>query len=183
MAAALYRFSASLLFTLLLAGCASHSGRDVPGIKNFGKVSNDVWRGGKPDRQGMQTLADMGVKTIIDLQMDDESADVPPGVQYIPLRVSLWQCDKVDCDAVVKAIAGSPKPVFVHCLMGRDRTGLAIAAWRLTHGTDLDNVFAELDAYGVNTVWSGAIKERIRRLHREQNLSKYAEDSAAKVVE
>src|SRR6267143_1789841 len=95
MAAALYRFSASLLFTLLLAGCASHSGRDVPGIKNFGKVSNDVWRGGKPDRQGMQTLADKGV----------------------------------------------------------------------------------------NTVWSGAIKERIRRLHRGQNLSKYAQDSAAKVVE
>src|SRR5437773_2159602 len=157
MAAASYKFLAWAFLALLLAGCASQSGRDVPGIKNFGKVSADVWRGGKPDRQGMQTLAEMGVKTIIDLQMDDESLDVPPGVRYIPLRVSMWQCDRVDCEAVLKAIAESPKPVFIHCLLGRDRTGLAIAAWRLTQGVVLEKVMTELDAYGVNIVWSSAI--------------------------
>ena len=177
------RFVTWGLFALLLAGCASHDGRDVPGIKNFGKVSSDVWRGGKPDRQGMQTLAQMGVKTIIDLQMDDESADVPPGVHYVPMRVSLWQCDKVDCEAVVKAIADSPKPVFVHCLLGRDRTGLAIAAWRLTQGVMLEDVMAELDSFGVNGIWSGAIKERIRRLYKEKILSKYAQDSRANAVQ
>jgi len=95
----------------------------------------------------------------------------------------MWQCDRVDCEAVLKAIAESPKPVFIHCLLGRDRTGLAIAAWRLTQGVVLEKVMSELDAYGVNTVWSGAIRERIKRLHREQNLSKYAQDSPADVVQ
>jgi protein tyrosine phosphatase (PTP) superfamily phosphohydrolase (DUF442 family) len=168
-------------FFASLAGCSTHRGNAIPGIQNFGKVSPEIWRGAKPTDEGLQTLSQMGVKTIIDLQMDDESPHIPPGINYIPLRCSLWQCDKLDCEAVVKAIDDSPKPLFIHCLQGRDRAGLAIAAWRLKHGTPLNDVLAELDSFGINPVWAGPIKSRIRQLYKTQNLPNYAQDAPATV--
>src|SRR5438309_1501206 len=114
-----------VIFGLLIAcaGCTTGGSREVPGVGNFGEVTPEIWRGAKPTREGMQWLAERGVKTIIDLQMIDESADVPQGVRYVPIRVSMWECDCVDVAAVTRAIDESPKPVFIHCLAGRDRTG------------------------------------------------------------
>ena len=104
----------------------------IPGVENFGLISKDVWRGAEPTAEGMRTLADLGMKTVIDLRENDESAIIPPGVLYVRLPVSAWHCDQVNVKAVLDAIDRSPKPVFIHCHQGRDRTGLAIAAYRLS---------------------------------------------------
>src|SRR5881275_2370452 len=64
-----------LLLLIACSGCTTGGSKDAPGIANFGQVTPQVWRGSKPDRQGMQWLAERGVKTIIDLQMEDESAN------------------------------------------------------------------------------------------------------------
>jgi protein tyrosine/serine phosphatase len=169
----------SAIFALLVAcaGCTSGESKDGVGVKNFGEVSPEIWRGGKPTREGMHWLADRGVKTIIDLQMEDESGDVPAGVRYVPIRVSMWECDCVDVEAVVRAIEESPKPVFVHCQAGRDRTGLAVAAWRMAHGMSADDAIAEMERYGTNPLWNAAIKSKIRRLG-EQYSSKGVAESA-----
>src|SRR5882672_9388779 len=92
-----------LLALIACAGCTTGGSKDAPGIANFGQVTPQVWRGSKPDREGMEWLAERGVKTIIDLQMEDESADVPAGVRYVPIRTSLWHCDQVDVAAVNRA--------------------------------------------------------------------------------
>jgi len=146
-----------------LAGCAGSQKEAAPGVANFAEVSPEVWRGGKPSADGFRWLAARGAKTVVDLQMDDESADLPPGMTYVPIRVSLWRCDKVDVDAVLEAIEKNPKPVFIHCLRGRDRTGLAVAAYRLKQGLTVEKVIAEIETFGTS-VWSGAIKDRIREL-------------------
>jgi protein tyrosine phosphatase (PTP) superfamily phosphohydrolase (DUF442 family) len=140
----------------------------VPGIRNFGFVSTDVWRGGKPSKAGLKHLAAMGVKTVIDLQMDDESADVPEGVKYVPIRVTLWAAEKLDVPAVLKALKESPKPVYIHCLQGRDRCGLAVAAYRLENGMSADEAIRELEQFGVNFVYNGTLKRRIRELERQK---------------
>jgi protein tyrosine phosphatase (PTP) superfamily phosphohydrolase (DUF442 family) len=158
-------FSLALLVALACGGCTTGGQKDVPGVPNFGQVSADVWRGGKPTPEGMKWLADRGVKTIIDLQMQDESADVPAGVRYVPIRVSKWQCDCVDVPAVLRAIEESPKPVFIHCRAGRDRTGLAVAAWQMHHqGATADEAIAAMEDFGINPFWNRAIKRKIRQL-------------------
>jgi protein tyrosine phosphatase (PTP) superfamily phosphohydrolase (DUF442 family) len=167
-----------MIFLLACAGCTMGGRKDVPGIQNFGQVSPEVWRGGKPTREGMQWLADRGVKTVIDLQMEDESADVPPGVRYVPIRVPMWHCDEVDVAAVNRAIEESPKPVFIHCVAGRDRTGLAVAAWRMSHGISADDAIREMESFGTNPWWNAAIKRRIRRL-QEESKNGNAKESAA----
>jgi len=141
----------------------------VPGVRNFGFVSADVWRGAKPTPAGLQYLTKMGVKTIIDLQMDDESEDVPQGVKYVPIRTSLWRADKIDVPAVLQAIESSPKPIFIHCLQGRDRCGLAVAAYRIEQGMSASDAIRELEQFGVNFVYNGAIKRRIKEIYEEHS--------------
>ena len=139
----------------------------VPGVENFGFVSADVWRGGRPTTQGLQTLAAMGVKTVIDLEQTDTPAEVPPGVTLVRLPVSRWRVQEVDTQAVLHAIDDNPKPVFVHCKQGRDRTGLAIAAYRLSQGMSADDAIAELRNFHVNLWWVIPLEGRIRELARD----------------
>ncbi|MDB5332915.1 MAG: protein-tyrosine-phosphatase [Phycisphaerales bacterium] len=139
---------------------------DVPGLPNFGFISADVWRGGEPTPDGLKTLAAMGVKTVIDLRESDESANVPVGVYYVRMPVSPWSADRVDVAEVLRTIAGSPKPVFIHCHEGRDRTGLAVAAYRLSQGMSADDACKELHNFHVNWWWSSPIEKSIRDLKR-----------------
>lgn len=166
-----------VMFCIACGGCTTGKNNQAPGVANFGQVTPEVWRGGKPTPQGMQWLAQRGVKTIIDLQMDDEASDVPAGVKYVPIRTSLWHCDQVDVEAVARAIDQSPRPVFVHCLVGRDRTGLAVAAWQINHGVSADEAIAQMERFGSNPWWDGAIKRRIRRLEQEKRISAGMEES------
>src|SRR4051812_29336968 len=156
------RLTVALMF-ICLAGCAGSQRPSAPGVTNFAEVSPEVWRGGKPSPDGFRWLAARGVKTVVDLQMDDESRELPAGITYVPIRVSLWRCDRVDVDAVLGSIDKSPKPVFIHCLKGRDRTGLAVAAYRLKQGLTVEAAIAEMETFGTS-VWSGAIRDRIREL-------------------
>jgi len=136
----------------------------VPGIDNFAMVTPTLWRGGMPDETGMGSLAAMHVGTIIDLQESDESKLVPPGVRYVPLRVSAWNVDAVDLAAVLQAIRSCPQPIFIHCHEGRDRTGLAIAAYRLSTGWSVADACAELRQYHVHWRWLAPIEARVRQL-------------------
>jgi len=139
----------------------------VPGVANFGLVSRDVWRGGEPSAVGLKWLADLGVKTIIDLREEgDESSRIPAGVRYVRIPVSAWSADRVDVDRVLGQIEACPKPVFIHCHQGRDRTGLAVAAYRLWQGMTPSKACEELRNFRVNVWWEGPIERRIYELSR-----------------
>ena len=142
----------------------------VPGVANFGLVSRDLWRGAQPTPDGMQWLARLGVKTVIDLREEgDESAIIPLGVVYVRIPVSPFNADQVDVREVLKRIESSPKPVFIHCHQGRDRTGLAVAAYRLAEGMKAEEACRELRNFRVNFWWDGPIERRIYDL--DQSLS------------
>jgi hypothetical protein len=140
----------------------------IPGVRNFGFISADVWRGAKPSPVGFTILKGMGIRTVIDLQELDESKDIPEGVLYVPLRTSQWKASEVDTAAVLRAIEKSPKPVYIHCLEGRDRTGVAIAAYRLSRGMKVTDAIAELNNFRVNFWWRGPMERRIRQIASER---------------
>jgi protein tyrosine phosphatase (PTP) superfamily phosphohydrolase (DUF442 family) len=138
----------------------------VPGVPNFGLISRDVWRGGQPTAEGFQWLSRLGVKTVINLREEDDVAEIPAGVRYVRLPVSAWHADTVDVTALLQAIDTSPKPVFIHCLQGRDRTGLAIAAYRLSQGMSAAQACQELRNFNVNFWWDASITQRVYDLRR-----------------
>lgn len=137
----------SLAAAVLLASCANPpdpgTGRPDPdlaspstiaGVDNFAKVTDGVWRGAQPTAEGFATLKAMGVRTIVNLRALHSDRDLLRG---LGLGYAHFPCTAVlpDEEVVLKflRVATTPacRPVFVHCEHGADRTGVAIAAYRM----------------------------------------------------
>jgi tyrosine-protein phosphatase SIW14 len=114
---------------------------DVPGIKNFDKVDNHVYRGGQPTDQGFKYLAQLGVKTIVDLREADGRATVEhntvtaAGMTYVNVPMTgLTPPTDAEISKILAILEDvTSGPVFVHCKRGADRTGAVIAAYHINH--------------------------------------------------
>ncbi len=141
-----------------LAACAFPGfsrtvGTSVPGIENFERVDNHVYRGGQPNEQGFTYLASLGVKTVVDLREADDlarnekAAVESNGMRFINVPMTGLTPPS---DAEINQILGvleeaGTGPVFVHCKRGADRTGAVIAAYHIDHD-QWDNSRALQDA-------------------------------------
>src|ERR1700677_2913658 len=137
--ATLYRrlLPGALVLSLSLAGLPAASIFDVPGVPNFHQVDEHVYRGAQPNGQGFDGLAKIGIKTVIDLRGErSEEAEVEhAGMHYVRLP---WSGYKAPADSQITAVLSllndnAAWPVFVHCKRGADRTGTAIACYRIEH--------------------------------------------------
>lgn len=126
-----------LLAVILLAGCAAPRGFP-PRIVNYDKVNASLYRGGQPNTLGIEWLRGAGIKSIINLRMasdvwpGEQAAAVANGIQYtnIPLH-GFSAPTRAQVEAVLSTIERMPKPVYVHCQHGCDRTGTIIACYRI----------------------------------------------------
>ena len=144
----------------------------IGGVKNFGKVSKDLWRGAQPTEHGFQNLKEAGVKTVISLRADHDDYDAisklvdiiskpeeePP--QYIRIPMHAWKPDEAELVLFMKVIdrvLKDPKrlPVFIHCQAGSDRSGYSIATYRIVNeGWPPHDAIQEMFDYGFHTYWS-----------------------------
>ena len=144
-----------VLAALLLAGCKSVAQR-VNGVNNFAVVQDPphtIYRGAQPSEAGIDTLRQRGVRTIINLRddpMPDEQEIVErAGLQYVHIPTSPWKVEPAKVQEFLKQIETVPRPVFVHCALGRDRTGLEIAVYRIVvQKWSRQDAIAELYAHG-----------------------------------
>jgi protein tyrosine/serine phosphatase len=124
---------------VLTSGCGSVPGKASPTdpAGNFSLVAPGIYRGGRPDQPGIQTLVQLGVKTIVDLENDDGAITTErgwaqqAGINFISKPMN--GLDTPDDSEVNQILAdiNSDQPVFVHCMQGKDRTGLIIALHRV----------------------------------------------------
>jgi protein tyrosine/serine phosphatase len=126
------------LALLIFAGGCATVGKGAPGLHNVDTVDpppRAIYRGGQPTREGIRTLRDWGVKTVIDLRNDpvdwEPKAVIDAGMTYDNIRASAYQADPKVVEEFLRTIAKSARPIYVHCKQGRDRTGMGIAAYRL----------------------------------------------------
>jgi protein tyrosine/serine phosphatase len=126
-----------LALSLSVAGLQAASLPDVPGVPNFHQVDAHVYRGAQPNGQGFNGLAKLGVKTVIDLRGEKSEAPAVEhaGMHYVRLP---WSGYKAPDDSQINAVLAllndnAVWPVFVHCRRGADRTGTAIACYRISH--------------------------------------------------
>jgi rhodanese/phosphatase family protein len=137
-----------------------------------------LWRGAKPDTVAAAALIEKGARTIVNLEWahDDRrsfetaklSDPATHAVQYF--RLPDWEAwvvltrAKVD-DHVAHFIAitrSQPKPIFVHCRSGQNRTGVMVAAYRVFNGASIDDAIAEMRRYG--GIWFKYDADYIRSL-------------------
>jgi protein tyrosine/serine phosphatase len=126
---------------------------------------------------GWQSVVDYGIRTVIDLRMDEErEGDPPAGAPVDLLHVSLFDDDKTVFEEVeaaaeaapdvasatkevyllflehfkanvataIRAVVNAPEGgVVVHCMGGKDRTGLVTALLLELAGVDDDQIAAD----------------------------------------
>jgi protein tyrosine/serine phosphatase len=128
------------------------------GVVNFGKVNDGLYRGGQPDALALRQLKAMGIKSIINLRMKNDvwaeeallasrSAMV---YTNIPLNSLAAPTDE-QVTSILAAIGSLPKPVFIHCQFGCDRTGTIIACYRIQSDRWSNaKALKEAETYGIS---------------------------------
>jgi len=139
-----------------------------------------LWRGARPAEAGIEALLDQGVATVVNLQTLHDDLDAfeaarparadRPVVRYF--RVREWEPNVVIArraldDSVARFLAimwSQPRPVYVHCRAGENRTGVMVGAWRiLGEGMAVDQAVAEMQAY--DGLWSRQDARYLRSLN------------------
>jgi protein tyrosine phosphatase (PTP) superfamily phosphohydrolase (DUF442 family) len=139
-------------------------------IPNFHRVDADLYRGARPDKgtstKAYRDLADLGVRTIINLEGEkaarSEQARVNAAlateeaqIQVIPFHISspwhtfFFSTSHQRMHDLFTIIQDAPKPVFIHCKYGKDRTGAVITLYRLKRNEldDFARAYAEAHHY------------------------------------
>jgi len=128
------------------------------GIRNFGQVTPNLYRGAEPSAEGIATLKKMGVDIDVDLRGEPSQTEkaeaTHQGMQYLSIP-SHCQCPKDEPFArFLKVIQDNPgKKIFVHCQLGKDRTGMAVAAYRMAdEGWPAEDAMKEMQAFGFSAM-------------------------------
>jgi protein tyrosine/serine phosphatase len=127
------------------------------GIRNFSQVDTRVYRGAQPTEDGIKYLAQIGVKTVIDLRAADERSEAEEkmvdasGMKYVNIPMSGRTAPTEEQISRILGILESDQgAVFVHCKRGADRTGVVIASYRIDRdGWDNARALSEAKARGM----------------------------------
>jgi tyrosine-protein phosphatase SIW14 len=130
---------ASLSGSVVLAAPPIAEHIPLHGVKNFGRVTDHLYRGAQPSAQGFAELKHLGVGIIVNLRDDrDEQEKEERTVETLGLRyVAIpWNARRLPTDTqmadFLDLLRVNPKTtIFVHCQLGADRTGVMIAAYRI----------------------------------------------------
>lgn len=127
-------------------------------ISNFGKVNDQYYRGAQPGSRDYADLAALGVRTVVDLREDGDSQEPAlvkkAGMNLVRIPMSGWG-RPADADvAKFLSIANDPAqlPLFVHCRVGKHRTGVVTAVYRMTKDNwTAAQAYAEMQKYKFDT--------------------------------
>jgi tyrosine-protein phosphatase SIW14 len=137
-----WRPAAIFALTVSLTMASAWASSQNENIPNFQKVDDHVYRGAQPTPRGFQDLAQLGIKTVVDLrdtgehsQADEQKIVTGLGMRYVSIPMHGMSTPNSDQVAQVLALFNdtSSGPVFVHCKRGADRTGMAVAVYRISH--------------------------------------------------
>ena len=122
-------------------------------IPNLHQVTPQLFRSAQPWPEGFREIEKMGIRTVICLRDDGGDDELAVGTKLKLINVPMG-LDAVNPAAVAKVLALLQKkedgPFLVHCRAGIDRTGVVMAAWRITsQGWTREDAIAEMHACGL----------------------------------
>lgn len=161
------------VISFAMIGMAQTSPSNFPGIsiKNFGQMADNLYRGAQPSQSDYKALADMGIKTIIDLRNDSESyarsAAEAAGLKYYNIGLNGVSAPSEEQVAQFLKIVNDPASgkVYFHCKAGIHRAGTMGAVYRINHdGWDFDKTFAEMKNYQFSAgLFHGGLQSFVKR--------------------
>lgn len=125
----------------------------------FHRLDENYLRGSEPKHGGIETLTQLGVKTVVDLRSIYDHTDEigiaaeRAGVRYYWLPMSVWN-PPTDAQAkeFISVVTDKSKgPFYVFCYDGLNRTGEMSAIYRLAeHKWTVERALKEMDEWGFN---------------------------------
>lgn len=142
--------------------CLAAGGTKPPGttLVRFAKIGSDIYRGSKPETDAdYEYLKSLGIRSIISLQVmsrdiDPEGLEAPKhGFDFhsVPVEGLPFPPKQAAVDAAELVLADPTlRPIYVHCKLGRDRTGMIVALHRVYYdGVDPEVAYRdEMVDYG-----------------------------------
>jgi len=122
---------------------------------NFDKVTDSLFRGGKPSESDLYILKNVfKVNRIISLDFNVGLA-ISPLVKSLEIEHIILPIEGEGSDNtinylksnIVELLTENP-PTYIHCLHGKDRTGLAIMFFRMKNGWTKEQALAEAKKFG-----------------------------------
>jgi protein tyrosine/serine phosphatase len=132
---------------------------DLAGCPNLCRVSDTLYRGAQPTREGFENLKALGIKTVISLRdhHSDEDLLEGTGLTYISIATDTWDISHDKVAAFLRAaVDPAAAPVFVHCQHGADRTGVMVASYRVVvQGWEKKRAVREMThgGFGYHPLW------------------------------
>ena len=164
---------AGALFCFAPVGIAQ-SKLEFKELPNFHRVNERLYRGAQPKRGGIRRLAQLGIKTVVNLRADDERSQAEEqearaaGLRYFNVPFERLGRPADEQVERVLSIINKPEnqPILVHCQRGADRTGAIIAVYHIEHdGWTSERAKAEANRYGMRW-WQRGKKDYIRDYYR-----------------
>jgi protein tyrosine phosphatase (PTP) superfamily phosphohydrolase (DUF442 family) len=122
-------------------------GADAPGVRpptwaqpvarasltNCYRVSNELYRSEQPAPSDIKDLQALGIRSVLSLRHfhHDPAAFNRAGIATLQYPVDAGALSVSDLIKILKLVRDAPKPVLVHCWHGSDRTGFAVAGYRM----------------------------------------------------
>jgi len=144
----------------------------VRGIPNFYRVDDGLYRSAQFTAAGVTELKRLGIRTVVSLRSgrEDEALLRGSGIRWVHLPVNAFFPRREVFETFLE-IAGNPqhRPLLVHCKHGADRTGVAVALYRIgRQGWPAARASDEMahGGYGFHPI-HGHLREFVRRFFRK----------------
>ncbi len=128
-------------------------------IPEYHVVNDGIIRGGRPQKGDLAALKKQGIKTIINIDDADSSAErteaIKLGLNFIASPMSAFKSPN---DAQVNKILSqlqdhSLMPIFIHCKHGQDRTGMIIGLYRYqVDKWSARSAYSEMNKFGFHPI-------------------------------
>jgi tyrosine-protein phosphatase SIW14 len=143
----------------------------IRGVPNPGKINEGLYRGAQPNEQGLEELKKLGITTIVDLRAEDRGKSEwerqqaeKLGMKFVHIPIAGFAAPTNEEVVQFLSLVRDPQQkIFVHCLLGEDRTGVFVATYRMSvQKWPVTQAMREMYSFGFNGFWHPAMKAFVR---------------------
>jgi uncharacterized protein (TIGR01244 family) len=137
------------LFLIILGASALIFPQSIDQIPNLHQVQYDIYTSGQPTEEGFHQIAEMGIKTVINVLPEKECVrDEPMMVamndmfyRTVPFELSSYKMERIQRFAEI--LKNAEKPVLIHCSTGNHVGGMWFAYRAIEENAPLDQALKE----------------------------------------
>jgi tyrosine-protein phosphatase SIW14 len=180
----LLAFASASLLAQTAAGedCSVPKANDL--VVNFYRVDSDLYRGGRPAYRDdvYQKFAELGIRTVVNLEGGDQAKRERAVVERVNQKLAadnklefisfpidsftetmIGAPSNKNMTALFSAMQNAPKPIYLHCKHGKDRTGMVVLLYRLWRGEEsFQDAYDEARFYHFS-FWNFGLKRTLER--------------------